>query len=338
MINGRSILMVLAVPGFLHLASVTLAYDETRPRPTPRENRSYAGFAEIEPRKNHFLVVGDTQSTSHWEFWRERNGRERKLITGEMANRDPAFVVHLGDLTTRGSSAEHWREFDDLHATWLERKVPCFPVLGNHDLYGNDKKALRNFFTRFSHLEHRRWYSFSWRTVGFIMVDSNFSALTEEEIDHQARWYVAELARFEQDRRVEHVIVCCHEPPYTNSRVIAPNRRSLAYFAEPFTRFGKTRLFLSGHGHTYERFGAAGKFFIVSGGGGGPRHMVQVGPRRRRYNDLFPGPELRFFHFCRVEVRGHDLLFSVARLEQDGTFAVADPLTLQGGLREGPAL
>ncbi len=42
---------------------------------------SYAGFAEIDQNKNFFIVVGDTQRTSHWEFWREKSERERRLIS-----------------------------------------------------------------------------------------------------------------------------------------------------------------------------------------------------------------------------------------------------------------
>ena len=55
---------------------------------------SYAGFAEIDPNKNFFILVGDTQRTSHWEFWRERNDKERRLIIDEITKRAPAFVVH----------------------------------------------------------------------------------------------------------------------------------------------------------------------------------------------------------------------------------------------------
>ena len=29
---------------------------------------SYAGFEDIHPAKNDFILVGDTQSTSRWEF------------------------------------------------------------------------------------------------------------------------------------------------------------------------------------------------------------------------------------------------------------------------------
>jgi len=60
---------------------------------------SYAGFSGIDITKPYFIIVGDTQSTSHWEFWRERNDKARKQLTDEIVVRDPAFVINLGDLT-----------------------------------------------------------------------------------------------------------------------------------------------------------------------------------------------------------------------------------------------
>jgi predicted phosphodiesterase len=295
------------------------------------ETPSYAGFSDMDPAKNFFFLVGDTQATSHWEFWRERNDRERRLIIGEIAGRKPAFVVHLGDLTARGSSKKHWRQFDDLHAEWREKKIPCFPVLGNHEFYGNDTTALRYYFAHFPHLEQRRCYSFTWKNVGFIMVDSNFDTLSQEHLKKQAEWYLRELERFDKDERVDHVIACCHRSPFTNSRVVGPNRRSRTYFAEPFVRFRKTRFFFSGHSHTYERFQYEGRLFIVTGGGGGPRHKVTVDPGKQRYNDLFHGPALRFFHFCRIEVSGRALLYAVLRLEPAGQFAAVDQFTIPCG-------
>jgi hypothetical protein len=71
-----------------------------------------------------------------------------------------------------------------------------------------------------------------------------------------------------------------------------------------------------------------GKFFIVSGGGGGPRHKVSIDPEKRRYQDLFSGPELRFFHFCEIENGKEALFFKVLRLESDGTFTSVDPLII----------
>jgi predicted phosphodiesterase len=310
--------------GLLIPDNASMAFQENGTIKTP----SYAGFSEINPSKNHLILVGDTQGTSRWEFWRERNDRERKLIIDEITKREPAFVIHLGDLTTRGSSEKHWQQFDDMHKEFRKKKIPYFPILGNHEFYGNDKKALQNYFERFPHLDKRRWYSFTWKNVGLILVDSNFSSLTKEQMQEQFQWYLSELEKFEKDPKIDLTIVCCHEPPFTNSRVVGPNEKVKVYFADPFLRFHKARLFLSGHSHSYERFQMDGKLFIVSGGGGGPRHKVIIDPKNQRYQDLFSGPELRFFHFCEIESRNDTLYFKVMRLESDGSFANIDPLLI----------
>ena len=292
----------------------------------PRSIPSYSGFAEVQGAKNYFIIVGDTQGTSHCEFWRERNDKERKLIIDEITRRQPAFAIHLGDLTTRGSSDKHWQEFDDVHKEFREKMIPYFPILGNHELYGNDKKALQNYFERFPYLNRRRWYSFIWKNAGFMLVDSNFSTLTKDQIEQQTRWYLEELDKLEKNAKIDFIIVCCHEPPFTNSRVVSDNEKVKVDLADPFLRFQKTRLFFSGHSHSYERFQMDGKFFVVSGGGGGPRHKVTIDPRRQRHQDLFFGPELSFFHFCEIESRNDDLVFRVLRLEPDRTFEIVDPL------------
>jgi len=288
---------------------------------------AYAGFSKIDPAKNHFILVGDTQRTNPFAFCRERNDKERKAILNEIARRDPAFVVHLGDLTTRGASTKEWQEFDNLNKSSREKRIPLFPILGNHEFYGNDKKALQNYFGRFPHLEQRRWYSFTWKNVGLIMVDSNFSTLTREQDEMQRAWYLMELKRFEADQGIDHIIVCCHESPFTNSRVVGPNNKVKTFFADPFGQLRKTSFFFSGHVHSYERFQVDGKFFVVSGGGGGPRHKVNVNPAKRPYNDLFFGPELRFFHFCEIELFDRALVLKVSRLEPDGTFSTVDQVS-----------
>jgi len=313
------------------LSSILIVHGEANlsQNTTPQETLSYAGFAEIDPAGNHFILIGDTQRTSHWEFWRERNDKERKLIFDEIVKRQPAFVVFLGDLTVRGSSIKHWQEFDDLHRELREKKIPHLPILGNHDLYGNNQEALDNYFRRFPQLERRRWYSFAWKGIGLIFVDSNFSTLTAEENEQQRRWYVDELERFERDKKIDFVIVCSHEPPFTNSRVVGPNKEVEVNFANPFLKSNKTSFFFSGHAHTYERFQVGNKIFIVSGGGGGPRHKVYTDSNKRRYKDLFSGPELRFFHACEIKMTDEALIYSVLRLEPDETFNTIDPITLE---------
>ena len=301
---------------------------ETNPRLEPQAMPSYAGFAQIDLTKNHFIIVGDTQSTSHWEFWREKNDKERKLIVDEITKREPAFVIHLGDLTTRGSSRKHWQQFDESHNELRAKKIPYFPILGNHEFYGNDERALQNYFGRFRHLSERRWYSFTWKNIGFILVDSNFSHLSMEGSEQQRKWYIEQLEKFEEDEKIDYIIVCSHEPPFTNSRVVRPNEKVKAFFADPFLNCDKASFFFSGHSHSYERFQVKGKFFVVSGGGGGPRHKLSIDPEKAHYEDLFKGPELRFFHFIEIEVTGSTLAYKILYLKPDGTFMTVDSLNI----------
>ncbi len=287
---------------------------------------SYAGFADINQNKNSFIVVGDTQRTSRLEFWREKNDRGRRLVIDEITKRAPAFVIHLGDLTSRGSSEKQWEEFDDMHQEFRRSNIPYFPILGNHEFYGNHQKALQNYFERYPHLDKRRWYSFNWKKIAFIMVDSNFSALSKEQFRGQTKWYLSQLQSFDGDKGIDYIIVCSHEPPFTNSQVIRPNQKIESMFANPFLQIQKPGLFLSGHGHSYELFKAQDKFFMVCGGGGGPRHKVIVEPSRRRYEDLFIGPELRPLHFCEVENVEDGLRLRNLSLNPDDTFTVGDPL------------
>ena len=142
---GITIVFATSLSIFLMAETASAVPLEREPRSLP----SYPGFPEIQASKNRFLVVGNTQSTSHWEFWQERNDRERRLNIDEITRRESAFVIHLGDLTSRGGSEKHWQEFDEMHKEFREKKIPYFPTLGNHELYGNDKKALPNYFARF---------------------------------------------------------------------------------------------------------------------------------------------------------------------------------------------
>jgi 3',5'-cyclic AMP phosphodiesterase CpdA len=322
--------ILICISSILIIVSLGGGCAYVQPRSESEEIISYAGFAEIDLSKNSFLLVGDTRDPSLWEFWSEKTEKVHKLLVEEMARLDPAFIVILGDLTANGSSRKEWQGFDYLNATLREKRIPYFPILGNHEVSGNVEVALQNYFQRFSYLDYKRWYSFTWKNVGFIMVDSNFSTLTQEENELQAQWYLNELERFDKDERLDYVIVCCHEPPFTNIKR-GPNRKAKMYFADPFLRFKKTCLFFSGHTHSYERFQFAGKFFIVSGGGGAPRYKVMTDPTKRRYDDLFSGSELRFFHFCRIESRDGVLFYKVLRLEANDTFAIVDPLTIQPG-------
>jgi len=289
------------------------------------EGAAFLGYEAIDSARPTFLAVGDTQRTSNWEFWRERNFETTQKLLREMARRKPAFVLHLGDLTARGSSRKHWEYFDKWSKPLREAAIPVCPVLGNHEYYGRNNTALSNFHARFPYLHNRTWYSFSWRGVLFICLNGNFGDLEEKERAEQLTFYQGRLKQAEADPSCRFVAVCCHHPPYSNGKVVSPSAEVERLFAKPFEAFPKPGLFLSGHCHSYEHFFRSGKHFIVSGGGGGPRHKLNINPKTRRYNDLFKGPAKRFFHFLQITYRKEGLLVEVIAFEKKkNSFARVD--------------
>jgi predicted phosphodiesterase len=278
---------------------------------------SYCG-ALSERGQPFFIVVGDTQRTSHWEFWRRQNDEARGAILRRIAEEEPAFVLHLGDVVVRGSSAWHWERFDEFAAPLRELTVPIVAALGNHEYYGSNDVALRNFWCRFRRPGDERWLAFRFRSVGIIVLESNVAELSSAEREAQERWCLGKLDEFQKDPAVTAIVVACHHPPFSNGRTVGPSEPVRRLFVPPFVDTPKARVFFSGHCHSYEHFIVGGKHFVVSGGGGGPQHEVTVEPARRQWEDAYGGPALRDFHFLRVLPEADGLRVQMVRLNAAG--------------------
>jgi len=273
-------------------------------------------------------LIGDTQRTSWLEFWRERNAGRTARLVAEIARRRPDAVIHLGDLTFSGLSPAHWRHFDRSHQPLRESRLPLLPIPGNHEYYGWTRQSLRNYFDRFPSLEGRLWYEFVAGRTGFALLNSNFVELSLAERESQRQWYQEVLERWRQADEVDFIVTCSHHPPYTNSRVVGASETVVREFAAPFAQHPKAAFIFSGHCHAYERFGSGRPHFVVSGGGGGPRHPLRTAPGRSRYADRYAGPPVRFFHFCELAFGPGRLDLEVVRLREDGSFDVAERVTV----------
>ncbi len=251
------------------------------------------------PRGARLAVVGDLQRTGLVEFWREQNDAERARIVRAIVEEAPALLLTLGDHVFDGGSARDWARFDALLSPVREAKIPVLPIIGNHDCW-RGRGALRHYFARFPHLEGAHWYARKVGPLGLVALDSNRFWMSPERREEQRRWLAGELARFDADRQVRGVLVLVHHPPYTNSTVASPSIAVEFSFVPAFLRAKKTLAMLSGHVHAYEHFAREGRHFLVSGGGGGPRHRLYP-PEWQKVPDLFAGPTLRDFHYLRIE-------------------------------------
>ncbi len=315
----------------LFLAVVSLL-DEDNNRDQSPPPPVYCGFDELEENENRVILIGDTQGKGPiLEFWREDNRHKTPLILNEIAGRNPACVLNLGDLVFCGSYKSHWKRFDDAHGTIHSKKIPYFPLPGNHEYFCDHGKSSRNYFSRFPHLDHDKWYSFRFRTIAFIMLDSNFENLTPAQNRTQTDWYRKQLEMYGDDPGTDYVIICFHHPPYTNSRVVKPSLEAGERFVQPALDRDKVVAFFSGHCHSYERFEVNGKYFIVSGGGGGPRQGLDTKKDKREFDDLFDhdGPAIRFLNFCQLQINPGGLTIEVIKLNEDKTFSIADAFCIR---------
>jgi hypothetical protein len=274
-----------------------------------------------------FALVADLQRTSWLEFWREQTDPERQRIIAEIARERPAFVVLVGDLVFDGSSAAEWGAFDRLCEPLA--RIPCYGALGNHEFWSFGDH-LGRFFARFPHQRPRRWSALRRGPLWLVLLDSNPGAMTKSLWEAQQRWFQETLAAADGDPSVRGVLVLVHHPPFTNSAVTGDSRAVQRAFLPAFFGCVKALAMVSGHAHTCERFERQGRAFLVCGGGGGPRHRLLQGARRRHPDDLVRAPPPRDFHYVLGEVTGEGLALRVLGLPKGGTvFSTLDAVRLR---------
>lgn len=268
------------------------------------------------------IALGDMQRTSLVEsrvLRRHQHDREREMLVREIVAENPDLLLLLGDQVCYGENAACWRDFDAVIEPVADAGIPVFALLGNHDYDGRTRKgALRHFEERFPGQAEARAALLRFPPVAIITLDSNLDRLKRKEVVEQNLAYRALLTELDADPAIRGVIVASHHPPYSNGGY--SHRREIApMFARPFLDARKTLLYLSGHVHSYQRFQGEGKAFVVSGGGGGPRHMVKPGLNRAPFPDESPEKGgLRRFHYVVMTVGESGVLVETRVLEGEG--------------------
>jgi 3',5'-cyclic AMP phosphodiesterase CpdA len=286
--------VIAALIGALALGCASQAPREVFPcRPASRE----AAWKRIAWRPgDRIAVVGDQQTTSWLELWRESNDRERALVVSHIAGGDPSLLVLLGDQVWDGSSSSLWADFDRLMAPVRGKSIPVIAAPGNHDYWGGGRANLGSLFERFALMAGCTHGSIAFGPLALVVLDSNREQMGERAWREQQSWLSAELAALDADARIRGIVVFQHHPPFTNSAVTGDGKDVQEAFVAPFMASKKTLAMVSGHVHAYERFTSRGKHFIVSGGGGGPRARLHRGLEQRRHEDLCGGDEYRPFN------------------------------------------
>src|SRR5579871_379188 len=303
--SRKSLLLIVACL----LAVVTPAVAQTQP-------------ADIHLNQNnrvHFIAYGDTRFTDPSDT-NAANPQARRELVKAIANANPEFVTFGGDITYNGNDPNDWKVYDKETAAWNEKHIRVYPALGNHDLHGDPKVSLANYFQRYPDLDHSLYYSVSTGNVLMLTLDSAM----DETSGAQGDWLKSKMDSVPAN--VDFVVLVLHHPPYTSSsddknlgggHSARPAELALARFLEERQKKMRASIVVfAGHVHNYEHHEHGGVTYFVTGGGGAHAY-----PITRQPTDLFQSKEINY-HYIDVKVEPGKMVAIMNRVEFKNGVAV----------------
>jgi acid phosphatase type 7 len=266
-----------------------------------------------------FVVCGDSRFHDPRDT-KAASPPVRQALVQAVAQTNPAFVSFGGDIVYNGDDASDWKVWDSETAVWRANKIPVYPALGNHDLHGDEKVALANYFRRFPDLKNSRYYSVRAANALVLVLDSSLDKISGA----QGQWLSRQLDHIPGD--LDFVFIVLHHPPYTSSsderkfgggHSARTQEQELAKSLEGRQQNLRARIVVfSGHVHNYERHEHAGVAYFVSGGAGAHAYPIE-----RAANDPFQSKEVNY-HYLVVEVDHGSLKVTMHRLDLTSGTAV----------------
>jgi len=259
-----------------------------------------------------FVAYGDTRFTDPHDT-EASNPSVRRTLVQAIAEVHPAFISIGGDISYNGYNVHDWKIWDSETAIWREQNIPIYPALGNHDLHGDEKLALANYFARFPELRNSRYYSVRAANTLMLVLDSSL----DETAGPQAQWLKQKMDTVPAD--VDFVFLVLHHPPYTSSsdaktfgggHSARMPEHKLAEMLEARQPNMRARIVVfAGHVHNYERHEHGGVTYFVTGGGGAHAYPITRAP-----GDPFQSKSINY-HYLRVEVDRGTLKITMHRLD-----------------------
>jgi Icc-related predicted phosphoesterase len=271
----------------------------------------------------HFVTYGDSRFHNPKDT-DAANPTVRQTLVQAIAQVHPAFISFGGDIVYNGFDANDWKVWDSETAVWREKNIPVYPALGNHDLHGDEKVALANYFQRFPDLKNSRYYSVRAANTLLLALDSSL----DETSGPQGQWLAEKLDHVPGD--VDFVFIVLHHPPYTSSsdakmfgggHSARSHEQDMAKMLEARQPNLRARIVVfSGHVHNYERHEHGGVTYFVTGGAGAHAYPIERAP-----DDPFQSKEINY-HYLLVDVDRGNLKITMHRLDlTSGTAVWTEP-------------
>jgi acid phosphatase type 7 len=274
----------------------------------------------------HFIAYGDTRFTNPSDT-KAANPEVRLELVKAIAKAHPDFVTFGGDIAYNGNDPNDWKVYDSETAIWREQHIRVYPALGNHDLHGDPKVNLANYFERYPEIKQSLYYSLRTANVLMLTLDSALDELTGPQGD----WLKSKIDTLPAD--VDFLVIVLHHPPYTSSsddksfgggHSARPAEQALAHYLEERQKDLRARIVVfSGHVHNYEHFQNDGVNYFVTGGGGAHAYPIP-----RKPSDLFQSKEVNY-HYIDVQVDHGKMVATMNRVEmKNGVASWTQPDTV----------
>jgi 3',5'-cyclic AMP phosphodiesterase CpdA len=192
-----------------------------------------------------FAIIGDTGTGSRAQYEvAARLAASREVFPFE-------FVIMLGDNIYGGERPQDFvKKFEIPYKALLDRKIPFYASLGNHD------DPNQRYYKPFN-MNGERYYTFEKGDVRFFALDSNYMDQAQQE------WLAKELSTAKNTWK----IAFFHHPLYSSGARHGSEVDLRAVLEPLFLKHGVSVVF-SGHEHFYERLKPQkGIAYITQGGG-----------------------------------------------------------------------
>jgi Calcineurin-like phosphoesterase len=255
-----------------------------------------------------FVVYGDTRFTRRDDVV---NAPARRALVDGITRENPAAILIGGDLVYEGDTPDDYETYKSETAEWTSRKIPVFPVLGNHEFRGctdDVSPCLENWWNTFGELRPYRWYSVTiGETLRAVILDS----------DSPLRAGSAQRAWFEQQVNaagpdIKFILIMLHYPPVRDPFYpsMLDEKEVARYLAKHAHSLRAQVVVVGSHVHNYERYSRDGVIYLVSGGGG-----AKPVPAVRMFGELSK---------LHTSVNYHYIRFILARDRLSGTMVRFD--------------
>lgn len=227
-----------------------------------------------------FCIYGDCRT----------NEEVHTAVCERMFEKNPALVIHTGDLGDAAWSIDDWDSYFDATDT-IAARVPYISTIGNHEIPYDIYKYL------FDLPNNEEWYAIHAGCLSIISINVYNSYLVGSE---QYNWLLATLTD-SIPSTTRWIIINEHESPYSTSN--HGSNLIVRSVLKPLYDSLGVHVVAAGHDHCYEHSYVDGIHYFVAGGGGAPLYSVSGGE--------FTIHCERSYHYISAYADDEDLCFTV---------------------------